>query len=81
MAIDPDPESEGLFDTVECTACAGQGATPAIVGAFLPDRIEYIVREEDSPEALERMAKRGFTLVRLVRTDGKGADGADLRDD
>jgi hypothetical protein len=37
--------------------------------SFLPDQIEYIVKEDDSSKKLERLEKRGVTLVRLVEKE------------
>jgi len=36
---------------------------------FRPQRIEYIVKVHDTPEKLERLEKRGFTLVRVFKAD------------
>lgn len=40
---------------------------PGVFRAFRPQRIEYIVTEKETPEELEKLAERGFTLVRVVR--------------
>jgi hypothetical protein len=60
-----------------CGMCDGAGKvevwTPGIFHAFKPERIEYIVRDDDTPEKLESLEKRGISLVRLVRTDGVNA--------
>jgi hypothetical protein len=40
---------------------------PGIFHIFKPQRIEYVVKDSDSDEKLERMEKRGITLVRVVR--------------
>lgn len=44
---------------------------PGIFHAFLPTRIEYIVKETETQEELEALEKRGFTLVKVIRDDGK----------
>jgi len=60
-----------------CPDCNGDGYIylPAIFGCFLPERIEYIVKDEDEEEKLERLEKRGITLIRLVRTDDGNGNG------
>lgn len=54
-----------------CAACGGAGVlyTPAIFAAFKPSRIEYVVKEGDTEEKLERLVKRGITPVRIVRVE------------
>lgn len=42
---------------------------PGIFHVFRPSRIEYCVKEGDSQEKLERMEKRGITLVKVERTE------------
>lgn len=39
----------------------------AIFAAFCPQRIEYVVKDDDPESKLEKLAKRGFTLVRVKR--------------
>lgn len=46
---------------------------PGIFKVFLPTAIEYVVKEDDSPEKLERLEKRGITLVRVVPIEEKQA--------
>ena len=43
---------------------------PGIFGCFRPDRIEYVISVDDDDDKLERLEKRGLTLVDLARTDG-----------
>jgi hypothetical protein len=47
---------------------------PGIFHIFCPSRIEYVVKEFDPQDKLERLAKRGITLVRVLReqTEMKG---------
>lgn len=45
--------------------------TPGVFQLFLPTAIEYIVSDNESPEELQKLADRGFTLVRVHRDDGK----------
>lgn len=47
--------------------------TPGIFHAFKPTAIEYVVKDDDDDEKLERMEKRG---VRLVRVTKKGQQEA-----
>jgi hypothetical protein len=62
----------GRGETTKCTTCEGSGKveswTAAIVGAFLPDRIEYTTTGKETPEELEALEARGLTLVHLTRT-------------
>ena len=41
-----------------------------IFHVFKPERIEYIIKGDETEEDLDRMEKRGITLIKLVRTDG-----------
>jgi len=41
--------------------------TPAVFHAFRPKRLEYVVRPDDPPAQLARLADRGVTLVRVER--------------
>lgn len=56
-----------------CPDCNGTGYInlPGIFGCFRPTRIEYIVHDNDTEERLDRLEKRGITLVRLLRTDNQ----------
>jgi len=40
--------------------------TPGIFRLFKPSAIEYVVREEDTEEKLEKLEKRGITLVKVI---------------
>lgn len=40
---------------------------PGIFHIMKPSRIEYVVKDDDSDEKLEKLEKRGFTLVRVER--------------
>lgn len=40
---------------------------PGIFHIFRPERVEYVVKEFDPQDKLERLEKRGITLVRVVR--------------
>lgn len=71
-------ESDGGDPGGNCFNCEGLGHLQvhrrAIVGAFLPDHIEYTVKEKDDQEKLERLQKRGVELVRLHRSNLFGED-------
>lgn len=41
--------------------------TPAVFRIFRPQRIEYVVKKDDSDEKLDKLAERGITLVRVKR--------------
>ncbi len=56
-------------------AIGNQDWQAAIIGCFLPERIEYIVREDDPSEKLEAMERRGISLIKLVRTDDGNGNG------
>lgn len=60
----------------ECPTCCGEGDlfTPAIFGCFKPTAIEYIMKGDESPEDLERLQKRGFTLVELLDPEDPGKE-------
>lgn len=69
-------------EIAKCPDCDnGIRTTPGIIGAFLPDRIEYVVRDEDTPYQLDRKVKQGLTLVKLRRTDGEEAADELRRDE
>jgi len=55
----------------KCTACEGTKRGPGIFSAFRPERIEYILKGDETDEELEKLEKRGLTLIKLVRTDDK----------
>lgn len=38
---------------------------PGVFAFFRPERIEYVVAENDTPEKLERLAAKGITLVKV----------------
>lgn len=51
--------------------CTGYRATfqAGVFSAFKPDRIEYVVRDGDDHEKLQRLADRGVRLVRINRAE------------
>lgn len=42
-------------------------ATPGIFYLFTPTRMEYVVREDDSEDKLDRLEAKGITLVRVFK--------------
>jgi len=42
---------------------------PAIFHSFTPTRIEYVVKGDEDAETLEKMEKKGFTLVSVTAAD------------
>jgi len=65
VAGKPDPQC----DSLACVDCGGNCFVhlPAMFGAFKPERIEYIVADDDDDDKLQSLADRGFTLVRVHR--------------
>jgi hypothetical protein len=61
------PQPFALADAGEPSFKAG------IFHIFKPVAIEYVVREDDSEEKLERLVERGFTLVRVIPIEDKVA--------
>jgi len=49
---------------------------PGIFHIFKPSAIEYVVKEDDSEEKLERLEKRGFTLVKVVPKEQQQQEAA-----
>ncbi len=46
-------------------------AIAAVFQAFKPQRIEYVVKDSDTDEELDRLEKRGITLVRIERAQAE----------
>ena len=46
--------------------------SPAIFKVFLPKAIEYVVHPDDDDDKLERLVKKGVTLVRIQRMNEQG---------
>jgi hypothetical protein len=40
---------------------------PGIFRAFRPERIEYVVKGTETEEELEKLEKRGLTLIKVIR--------------
>lgn len=49
--------------------CEGEGVIwkPGIFHAFMPTAIEYVITGDETEEELDRLEKRGFSLVRVIR--------------
>jgi hypothetical protein len=60
--------------SVNLTSPNDFGEVGGIFHIFCPQRIEYVVKEFDPKDKLERLEKRGITLVRVIReqTEMKG---------
>lgn len=43
--------------------------TPAIFHVFCPARVEYVVKEDDPEEKLNKLEERGFSLVKVIPKD------------
>jgi hypothetical protein len=54
---------------VKCSACDGSALdqAPGIFKVFRPQRVEYVVTEEETEEELEALEKRGLSLVKVVK--------------
>lgn len=50
-----------------CKDCKGKGIiySPALFQIFKPEKLEYVVKETETKEELERLKSRGFDLVRV----------------
>jgi hypothetical protein len=57
------PDFEAALDKVQTEKLF----KPGIFHIFKPSRIEYVVKEFDPQDKLERLEKRGITLVKVVR--------------
>ncbi len=71
------PETLSDEQVASCPDCKGTGIVEfsGIFSAFRPQAIEYIIKEDDTPEKLEALEKRGVTLVKLEWSVGKGPQG------
>lgn len=41
--------------------------TPAIIMAFTPTAIEYVLKGDETPEELDRLQERGLTLIKSIK--------------
>lgn len=56
-----------IADEGESGMTKEQEFKPGIFHIFMPTRMEYVVKSDDSDEELEKLEKRGFTLVKVER--------------
>lgn len=72
--VDANPELKeqiiALGGTPICSCDAK--ATPGVFHAFVPTRIEYVVKGNETEGELESLAKRGLTLVKIERIGENG---------
>ena len=63
------PECGDAATPADCPACDGVGkvGVPAIFHLFRPERVEYVVRGDESPEELDRLESRGIEPVIVKR--------------
>lgn len=61
--------AERAVATRACELCDDEGLiyTPGIFQMFQPTAIEYVVKGDESDDELEKLAKRGFTLIKVER--------------
>ena len=59
---------------VACKVCGGTGRLllPGVFCIFRPRAIEYVVRGDETPAELDRLAERGFSLVWVLSLDADG---------
>ena len=64
----PCPECGDGVPEADCPECEGEGKVPvaAIFYLFRPERIEYVVKGDESDEDLERLEKRGIEPVKVI---------------
>lgn len=71
--LDEDDEQPALLeaDVPATQKQLRQVKVPGIIAAFKPSRLEYVVTGKEADEELERLEKRGLTLVRVERLEEK----------
>lgn len=62
------PEDHDIEGKFMCEGCGGSGHTPKgkVFGMFLPQRVEYILKETDAPTVRKEMEARGI-IVKTVK--------------
>lgn len=61
-------DEDGEQLDIQCDCAKFKGRFQAgVFHVFLPDRIEYVVDDDDDPAKLERLVERGVKLVRIAR--------------
>jgi hypothetical protein len=69
-SVDKNPES--MFFNEEVTAAHKEEKptwAPGIFTLFKPDRIEYVVKGDETDEFIERLLKRGITPVNVIHAE------------
>jgi hypothetical protein len=58
-----------LGQSAKCSHCGGRGRahSAGVFRAFRPTAVEYVVRDTETEEELDRLVARGITPVRVVR--------------
>lgn len=62
--------------TEDCPKCKGEGKvyTAGIFTTFVPDRIEYVTKGDETEEDLDALAERGITPVKVVHDEDLTAE-------
>jgi len=66
------PCPEGCQGDEQVGGGPGRLLLPGVFCIFRPRAIEYVVRGDETPAELERLAERGFSLVSVVPLDADG---------
>lgn len=62
----PKPRQLGTPTAPDLNAPEELEGTPGVFRIFKPQRIEYVVKGDETPDEIERMEKRGITLVKVI---------------
>jgi hypothetical protein len=70
---EPCPECAACKTGDRCERCGMTGTVyrPGIFHAFKPSAVEYVVKGDETEEALARLVKRGITPVRVDRAEAQ----------
>lgn len=52
---------------------------PAVFAVFKPQRIDYILKGTESQEEMDKLEKRGFTLIQLKKLDKNGNEIVEVK--
>jgi hypothetical protein len=72
LGVDPGPPGNEPGKEAQCRFCkkpVSEWMGPGVFYIFRPSRVEYVVKDDDSQDKLERLEKRGLTLVRIERAE------------
>ena len=77
----PECFGAGLFEDDDCPVCQGDGSvyTAGAFHAFKPTAIEYVIKG-DGTEQLDALEKRGFSLVKVIKSGGPLLEGQPVED-